>query len=361
MNYKLRASKKYDIEVTYFRLISDKERQALASRLSQTVDTYIDSQMSSGDKRISFQSSSKKMLNEMNELAKSILSSYRRRSDEPIPTFSELVKMKIEQVESVKLDKAEGDAAGESSKAKMEQRAQLIDELRALTAMEVKAMSGTNLLIFADSRYVEDYQTEDKAGYFSLNAGYGGVYLGGNLEKLEYGTSPYLGLSFPLSTSTIAPRFLRNASITMGVFTKNLEGDGGKEISGPLVGRPFYLGLDYKLFQFVRFNAGGAILEEPELAGVEGLLMVILMYYLAYRRGWLKTPGALIGAFFLIYGAARSFVELFRQPDQQFASLDNPMGYALHLGDIGLSMGQVLSLPMVLIGGFVIWRTRRCG
>ncbi|MCB0593252.1 MAG: hypothetical protein H6557_09660 [Lewinellaceae bacterium] len=269
VNYKLRASKKYDIEVTYFRLISDKERQALASRLSQTVDTYIDSQMSSGDKRISFQSSSKKMLNEMNELAKSILSSYRRRSDEPIPTFSELVKMKIEQVESVKLDKAEGDAAGESSKAKMEQRAQLIDELRALTAMEVKAMSGTNLLIFADSRYVEDYQTEDKAGYFSLNAGYGGVYLGGNLEKLEYGTSPYLGLSFPLSTSTIAPRFLRNASITMGVFTKNLEGDGGKEISGPLVGRPFYLGLDYKLFQFVRFNAGGAVLEEPELAGMD--------------------------------------------------------------------------------------------
>ena len=56
VNYKLRASKKYDIEVTYFRLISDKERQALASRLSQTVDTYIDSQMSSGDKRISFQS-----------------------------------------------------------------------------------------------------------------------------------------------------------------------------------------------------------------------------------------------------------------------------------------------------------------
>ena len=55
----------------------------------------------------------------------------------------------------------------------------------------------------------------------------------------------------------------------MGVFTKNLEGDGGKEISGPLVGRPFYLGLDYKLFQFVRFNAGGAVLEEPELAGMD--------------------------------------------------------------------------------------------
>ncbi|MCB9347275.1 MAG: hypothetical protein H6573_07130 [Lewinellaceae bacterium] len=268
VNYKLRASKKYDIEVTYFRPISEKERQALTGRLSQTIDTYIDSQAESGGKSISFESSSKKMLNEMNELAASILSSYRRRSDEPIPTFSELVKMKIEQVESVKFEKAEEAGASQASAAKMQQRAQLIEELRELTSMEVKAMSGTNLLIFADSRYVEDYQTEDKAGYFSLNAGYGGVYLGGNLENLEYGTSPYLGLSFPLSTSTIAPRFLRNASITMGVFTNNFEGQGGKEISGPLVGRPFYLGLDYKLFQFVRFNAGATVLEEPEMTAV---------------------------------------------------------------------------------------------
>ncbi|MCB0613278.1 MAG: hypothetical protein KDC75_08220 [Phaeodactylibacter sp.] len=268
VNYKLRASKKYDIEVTYFRPISEKERQALTDRLSQTIDTYIDSQTESGGKSISFESSSKKMLNEMNELAASILSSYRRRSDIPIPTFSELVKMKIEQVESVKFEKAEEAGASQASAAKMQQRAQLIEELRELTSMEVKAMSGTNLLIFADSRYVEDYQTEDKAGYFSLNAGYGGVYLGGNLENLEYGTSPYLGLSFPLSTSTIAPRFLRNASITMGVFTNNFEGQGGKEISGPLVGRPFYLGLDYKLFQFVRFNAGATVLEEPEMTAV---------------------------------------------------------------------------------------------
>ena len=270
VNYKLRASKKVDIEVAYFRPISDKERQALTERLSKTIETYIDSQMGDGGRPISSQSSSKKMLKEMNELAESILSSYRRRSDEPIPPFSELVKMKIEQVESVKLDKGEEGASGQASAARMKLRARLIEELRALTGMEVKAMSGTNLLIFADSRYVEDYQTEDKAGYFSLNAGYGGVYLGGNLDNLEYGTSPYLGLSFPLSTSTIAPRFLRNASITMGVFTDNFEGEGGKKITGPLISRPFYLGLDYKLFQFVRFNAGGAVLEEPEI-GVGGV------------------------------------------------------------------------------------------
>ena len=55
------------------------------------------------------------------------------------------------------------------------------------------------------------------------------------------------------------------------MFTDNFENDGGQKVTGPLISRPFYLGLDYKLFQFVRFNAGGAILEEPEMdaAGME--------------------------------------------------------------------------------------------
>lgn len=268
VNYKLRASKKYDIEVTYFRPITEQERQALAGRLSKTIEIYLDSQMGETGKTISFQQSSKKTLRKMNGLAASILSDYRRRSDMPIPTFSGLVEMKIEQIESVKLPKDGKEKAGEEASARAQQRAQLIKELRELAELEIKAMANTNLLIFADSRYVDDYQTEDKSGYFALNAGYGGVYLGGNLENLNYGTAPYLGLSFPLSTSTIAPRFLRNASLTVGVFTRDFDGDEGKEVSGPLVGRPFYLGLDYKLFQFVRFNAGGAVLEEPEIAGV---------------------------------------------------------------------------------------------
>ncbi|MCO6477051.1 MAG: hypothetical protein J5I94_10550, partial [Phaeodactylibacter sp.] len=269
-NYKLRASKKYDIEITYFRPVSERERQALAERLARTMEVYLDTQMGNGGKRISFQQSSRKILREMNELAASILSEYRRRSDEPIPTFSDLVEMKIEQVESVKLPKEGKEEAGEDVSARMQQRSQLIQELRALVELEIRAMANKNLLIFADSRYVDDYRTEDKSGYFAINAGYGGVYLGGNLENLDYGTAPYLGLSFPLSTSTIAPRFLRNASLTVGVFTRNFDGEADKEITGPLVGRPFYVGLDYKLFQFVRFNAGGAVLEEPEVTGNGG-------------------------------------------------------------------------------------------
>jgi len=74
------------------------------------------------------------------------------------------------------------------------------------------------------------------------------------------------------------------------------------------------------------------------------------------KRGWLRVPGRLIGVFFLGYGLARTFVEYFRQADPQYISPDNPFGHVV----AGLTMGQLLSLPMVLIGIVIlIWSGRR--
>ncbi len=94
-------------------------------------------------------------------------------------------------------------------------------------------------------------------------------------------------------------------------------------------------------------------------AGLEGLVLGALLLVLAFRRGWLKRPGMLTGVFLTGYGLSRMFVELFRQADPQFITPDNPMGYLLRLGDVGLSAGQVLSLPMVLIGLAVLWWAAR--
>ncbi|HSF96719.1 MAG TPA: prolipoprotein diacylglyceryl transferase [Thermohalobaculum sp.] len=87
-------------------------------------------------------------------------------------------------------------------------------------------------------------------------------------------------------------------------------------------------------------------------AGLEGLLLGAAMWYLATRRGWLRRPGAMIGVFFLGYGLARSLVENFRQWDPQ-------IGYVVELGGGGLTMGQMLSLPMVAIGLGFLWYARR--
>lgn len=82
-------------------------------------------------------------------------------------------------------------------------------------------------------------------------------------------------------------------------------------------------------------------------AGLEGLLLGAVMIWLAFGRGWLKHPGRVAGLFFAGYAAARFIVEFFRQPDAQFVSPGNPLGLAFHIDGWGLTMGQILSLPML--------------
>ncbi len=90
-------------------------------------------------------------------------------------------------------------------------------------------------------------------------------------------------------------------------------------------------------------------------AGLEGLLLLLVLLYLAFRGGF-KKPGLLTGFFTLGYGASRFFVEYFRVPDPQFFSNENPYGFAFRLGDFGITMGQSLSLPMILAGLFLCSR-----
>ncbi|MDD9921446.1 MAG: prolipoprotein diacylglyceryl transferase [Boseongicola sp.] len=94
-------------------------------------------------------------------------------------------------------------------------------------------------------------------------------------------------------------------------------------------------------------------------AGLEGLLLGIVLLVLAFGRGWLKRPGAITGLFLAGYGAARFFVEFFRVADEQFISPENPFGRVLFLGDFGLSMGQLLSVPMIAIGVIFVVVARR--
>lgn len=89
-------------------------------------------------------------------------------------------------------------------------------------------------------------------------------------------------------------------------------------------------------------------------AGLEGLLLGIVLLWLAWSRGWFKMPGALTGVFLLGYGLGRFIVEYFRQADPQFITPDNPLGHVIRLGEAGLSMGQLLSLPMVILGLAII-------
>lgn len=94
-------------------------------------------------------------------------------------------------------------------------------------------------------------------------------------------------------------------------------------------------------------------------AALEGLILGAVLLWLGLRRGALRLPGTLTGLFFAGYGTARFLVEFVRQPDAQFVSPGNPLGLAWHVAGYGLTMGQILSLPMIAFGiGMVLWARR---
>ncbi|MCF6234109.1 MAG: prolipoprotein diacylglyceryl transferase [Rhodobacteraceae bacterium] len=93
-------------------------------------------------------------------------------------------------------------------------------------------------------------------------------------------------------------------------------------------------------------------------AALEGLVLGVLLLWLVYRRRALRFPGAIAGVFMAGYGLARFVVEFVRQPDAHFISLGNPLGLAFHFEGYGLTMGQLLSLPMIALGIWLIVTAR---
>ncbi|AYF00541.1 prolipoprotein diacylglyceryl transferase [Paracoccus yeei] len=94
-------------------------------------------------------------------------------------------------------------------------------------------------------------------------------------------------------------------------------------------------------------------------AGLEGVVLAAVLFLLV-RRGALRRPGLVLGVFLAGYGLSRFVVEFFRQADAQFITAGNPLGHVIGGPVWGLSMGQLLSLPMILIGlGFVLMARRR--
>jgi phosphatidylglycerol:prolipoprotein diacylglycerol transferase len=99
------------------------------------------------------------------------------------------------------------------------------------------------------------------------------------------------------------------------------------------------------------FPTGGPLPRHPSQlyeATLEGLALLLLLA-ICIRLGALKRPGLIIGIFAVGYAIARSFCELFREPDPQLGFLWG-----------GLTMGMVLSVPLLLAGvGFIVYALRQ--
>ena len=91
----------------------------------------------------------------------------------------------------------------------------------------------------------------------------------------------------------------------------------------------------------------------------EGLLLWVVMLMCVFWFNSFKRRGETMFIFLTGYGLSRAIIEIFREPDAQFISTANPNGYLIFISEtIGLSMGQILCLPMIIIGIMSLLLTR---
>jgi phosphatidylglycerol:prolipoprotein diacylglycerol transferase len=98
------------------------------------------------------------------------------------------------------------------------------------------------------------------------------------------------------------------------------------------------------------FPNGGPLPRHPSQlyeAGLEGIGLFLILA-LMIRAGALKRPGLILGAFIFFYAVARIIGEFFREPDPQLGFLWG-----------GLTMGMLLSVPMIFVGLVLMVRAWR--
>ena len=148
--------------------------------------------------------------------------------------------------------------------------------------------------------------------------------------------------------------------IPIGLFLGRLSNFINAELWGRPTDAPWGVVFPGEAAQFCPGVAGPCARHPSQLyeAALEGLLLGVIMLVLVFGFKALKKPGLLTGTFITVYATSRFIVEFVRQPDAQFVTAGNPIGYALQFGDFGLTMGQLLSLPMLAIGMFFLMRAK---
>jgi phosphatidylglycerol:prolipoprotein diacylglycerol transferase len=83
-------------------------------------------------------------------------------------------------------------------------------------------------------------------------------------------------------------------------------------------------------------------------AALEGVVLFLVLRFATHRLKWLQRPGAVTGLWLIGYGAIRIALENVRNPDIGMPNFP-----------LGLTMGMILSIPMILLGAALIWRALR--
>ncbi|MDE2485927.1 MAG: prolipoprotein diacylglyceryl transferase [Alphaproteobacteria bacterium] len=113
-------------------------------------------------------------------------------------------------------------------------------------------------------------------------------------------------------------------------------------INGELWGRPTHLPWG------IIFPGAGPEPRHPSQlyeAALEGIVLFLVLRWATHKKHFMNRRGVVMGIFIMGYGMARTALENVREPDAYMPNFP-----------FGLTMGMILSIPMIFLGAWIIWR-----
>jgi hypothetical protein len=241
----LRSNEEYSFRFKFFVQTTQTERENMIANISESLNHYMKAQARVKRKRLKLNDNSENLVLEMNQIVNGVFSQF---DLEPFE-FSQIASDKIIQIEDVR---------PEATVESMTDSA-LLEELQQLLISEIKMAlpSDFNKLVYTQE--VIDIKTEKLPNVLGVNVGYAATFI----ENDNMAYAPYAGISLPLGNSKFAP-FMSKMSFSVGIFLNNLEDENNVKFTGPVVKKPIYAGLGYRVYDFVRLNAGVVGLERIE-------------------------------------------------------------------------------------------------
>lgn len=258
--YKLKGDQEYDIEVNYYRWASPTEIVNIKEDLITALNAYLNQTLISQKSRISLSGQWSEALDDLNSIAREALTYYYSPASLKFSSFSDLIADKLKQIDKGSGSKAKRLFANKSKReAVAAEREKDITELSAMLRQEVSFLFNSGLAVLAESRVMDNLETEHTRNIITFHGGYSGIFL--NRGDSDYESSFNAGLTLPFGKRDLAKPFWSKSAILAGVYFKNFDLGNGERATGPFVGVPFYIGLGYKVLPFVRLIGGTVILQ----------------------------------------------------------------------------------------------------
>jgi hypothetical protein len=269
LSYKLKSGTEYDFRIGYYRATDDSTVQAYKQTLFGYLDAYVDQAVVTEKNKIRLNIPVNKAISDLNTIVRRGIANYDNRSSIEFEGFSDLIGRSLKNIRNKDIKPGNfysPDSAGSRQGRKYAYADDQITALKDLIHSEVNTIFSTNLSALYDVKQVKGYPTEKLSNVLTLNAGYGAVYLEGDVNNLSYDHGPYVGVSFPLGNPAFAPKLFSNTTLSAGIFLTNFKNANNQTLTGPVVSRPVYVGLGYSIVDFLRLQAGATVLQNTATA-----------------------------------------------------------------------------------------------